>query len=1463
MRTKESSAFTSVTTEGAILPVELLRRVATGDATLNGLNENEYHLVGGEKLNEAISRSWTRLIGAWAAFRTARERLSSDLGTTLTRDRWLLPLFQELGYGRLPVARGLELDGVSYPISHLGQSVPVHLVSFKMDLDSRTSGVAGAARRSPHSLVQEFLNKSTRHLWGFVSNGLTLRVLRDNASLSRQAYVAFDLAAMFDGEVYADFALLWLICHESRVDAEHPEDCWLEKWSRTAREQGVRALDQLRVGVEKAIQAFGTGFLAHPANSLLKERLRSGELDKQDYYRQLLRLVYRLLFLFVAEDRDLLHVPRAADRAKSTYRDYYSTARLRRLALRQRGTRHGDLWEALRLVMSFLGRDEGCAELALPALGSFLFAPDAMADLQSSVIANRDLLAGIRELSVTQTRGASHHVDFRTLRSEELGSIYEALLELHPTLHSGAARFELTTAAGHERKTTGSYYTSDSLVQALLNSSLEPLLDEAARKQDPDAAILALRICDPACGSGHFLVAAAHRVAKRLAAARTGDMEPSPEAFHHALRDVIGHCVFGVDVNPMAVELCKVALWMEAIEPGRPLSFLDHHIQVGNSLIGATPALMANGIPDSAFDALDGDDKTFSSALKKRNHAERRGQTSLALHATRDTGHHVVRSRLQELGILDDATISGVREKEERWRQLSESPAYRSTKLVADAWCAAFYWTKTRTAPPIVTQEVFAALLNNPVSVDPRTIQEVAQLANQQQFFHWHIAFPDVFASNGDAADGVDHETGWSGGFDCVLGNPPWDTLSPDKKEFFAAYDSAVRNAAPTSQEALIASLLESSSIAAAWFEYSHKLYSDVHFFKTSGRYRLFAPGNLGKGDFNVYRMFVELALGLTRPGGYASQLVPENLYNGANAMAIRMHLFESTELRVLLGFENAKEIWFADIDTRTKFCLYSTKMRGRTSELSTAFLIRTHARLAEVLAGATLQLPIALVPEFSPDARAIMEFENQFEIDIARKMYTRYPKFGDNTGSSPHRVYMREIDMGTDRELFTEEPNDIPVYEGRMVSHFDHRAKAYVSGRGREAVWSDLPWMSSLKRITPQWRVSQSRIPPKVLERMQLYRIGFCDVASPTNVRSLVAALIPPETICGHKVPTIVFEDQNEAACALWLAVANSFVMDFLVRKKVSLTMSYTILDSLPFPRLMKNPTIEKLVAAVAMLTCVSNDMTPYWDALAADGWVPPRSSNGLPGIVTPDARAVLSARIDAIVARDLFGLSRDELTYVLDTFGTVNKYDKREYGEFRTRRLVLQAYDESIQTSEPAASAIDSLRNVPAGAWQTPVGVTPDNLMLFAVLGVLHAFGEPVQSEHVRLATALVVTPALATALLAAEESREWIRAVGPEARPLAANVVRFKTFAGAADREWAETLRRLKAGGALQEDQSLGTWRLSAAAPTTQQAWVAGRAEIAVEIMSHLDVLQLEQNLLRFVKDVEDGKADYAVS
>ena len=1268
MRLRSKDHFQTIHTEGGLLPADLLQRVADGDRHLDGLGKTTYHLAPNERLNERITGSWNRLRAAWSSFSAEREKLAaSETGARITREHWQHVLFDELGYGRLVQERGVQLGDKLYPVFAHWQHSPLHFVGCNTPLDRRSSGVQGAATQSPHSLVQELLNRSDERLWGFVTNGLVLRVLRDNVTLTRQAYVEFDLEAMLDSEAYADFAVLWLVCHQSRIEGETPAECWLEKWTQAAAQEGTRALETLRDGVEAAVQILGSGFLRRRGNSELHAALRDGELTSEDYYRSLLRLVYRLLFLFVAEDRDVLLV--GDDRtARERYASHYSTMRLRRLAGRRRGGLHPDLYEQLKVVMTDL-HESGRPALALPALGSSLWDPTSIHGLQSATLANEDLLDALRVLAYVEEGQVLRAVDFRNLGAEELGSVYESLLELHPDVDREQAVFDLRHAAGGERKKTGSYYTQASLIDVLLDASLTPLLDEASAADEPEEALLNLTVCDPACGSGHFLVAAARRIARRLAAVRTGDPEPSPSAVQHALRDVVGRCIFGVDINPLAVELCKVALWMETLDPGRPLSFLDGHIRPGNALLGALPGLVEDGVPDSAFQALRGDefgqlqpeDKPFVTRLRDKNAAERRGVMTL-FDPEEAVGELAAGAELIAKMVDDD--LASVSDKEREFNELRSSETFRRLHVAADAWTAAAVAEKGRDRPAITHESILAAL-NDSLAAD--VAAAIQRLRQDYRFFHWHLEFPDVFAH---------------GGFHLVLGNPPWKTLSPDLKEFFAPYDPEIRFVNKDDQREIVTALLDDEAIAREWRHYCRALYASVHAFKNGGRYRLFAPGNLGKGDFDIYRMFAETALATTREGGYAAQVLKEGLSNGANAAAIRAELFEHFEVSRLMTFANTGGIWFRDIHVETKFCIYAARRGAVTTSFPAAFQIDSLPALATAIAE-PLDIPVSLVREFSPDALAVMRFASRAEIDAVKKAYAACPKFGDRSRGQPYRTYMREIDMGTDRDLFGDYEDGVPLYEARMVTQYDHRAKGYRSGRGRAALWDELGFDRQDKTIQPQWRLPTANVPAKARERITKYRVGFCDVTSPTTDRSLLAALIPPGVICGHTLPTFTYPDGYEWAYAAWLAVANSFAVDAIARKKVSLHMSLGIVDSLPIPRFADDDeVVRRLVPLAARLTCTSPEMDTYWRVLAQNGWVQGAHASAA---VRDEDRLAIRAEIDVIVARDVFGLSAEEMDSILSTFNLAERYEVEKYGEFRSRRLIL----EGLQAAPEDAAA------------------------------------------------------------------------------------------------------------------------------------------------------------------------------
>jgi hypothetical protein len=1322
MQRRQHTIFTTVQSSGANLPMDLLQRVALLDPALEGLNSESYHLLKTERLGEVINHSWNRLLGAWTIFKASRDKLPErETGTTLTRERWLLPLFSELGYGRLPIAKNIEVHDKSYPISHLWQQTPIHLVGCNVDLDHMTRGVAGAARSSPHSLVQELLNRSDSYLWGFVSNGLRLRLLRDNVSITRQAYVEFDLEEMMDGEVYADFVLLWLLCHESRVEGEPALECWLEQWSRTAQKEGTRVLDHLRDGVEQAIAALGSGFLAHPANASLRDRLRGGQLSTLDYYRQVLRIVYRLIVLFVAEDRDMLFHPKASDAARTRYTLYYSVSRLRRLAEQRIGTRHADLFSGLWLVMEQLGDEDGYLELGLPALNSFLFSREAVPDLADCEIANRDLLDAVRALAFTSDGHTRRVVDYRNLGPEELGSVYESLLELHPVLHIDTATFKLDTASGHERRTTGSYYTPTSLINCLLDSALDPVLDEAYRRVDPENAILSLKVCDPACGSGHFLIAAAHRIAKRLAAVRTGEEEPIPEARRKALRDVIGRCIYGVDINPMSVELCKVNLWMEAIEPGKPLSFLEQHIQCGNSLLGATPALLAKGIPDSAFEPIEGDDKKICSEYKKRNKQQREGTRSL-FDPEGKLWDHLATSMIQLEEIGDD-TVEEIRRKQEYYNKLVQSNDYLFGRLRADAWCAAFVWKKTNEFPYPITEEVFRNIERDPFNVSTWMHDEIERLANLYKFFHWHLAFPDVFRVPGKGEQTENDQTGWSGGFDVVLGNPPWERIKIQEKEWFAARRPDIANAASAQRRKMIADLNQSDpELYQTFIGDQRQALGESHLVRNTGRYPL-----CGRGDVNTYAVFAENMRTVIGSRGRVGCIVPSGIATDDTTKFFFQDLMENQSLASLYDFENRDAI-FPGVHRSYKFSLLTLAGSAHSATQGAEFIFFAHQ--TEDLRDEQRRFTLSAndIRLLNPNTRTCSIFRSKRDMALTKTIYEHVPvliKEGFPEVNPWDASFKSTFHMTNDAHLFRtyeqleqdgwklvsnvfykEEEKYLPLYEGKMIGLFDHRFGGYQTSL-QEAIELDSvqhsnPCTFPLPRYwvhTSEWTRDEQRTV-----------LGFRKVARSTDARTAIFSIIPPVP-CGDSLQNVTFSPNIAKDVIYFSACITAFILDYAVRQKIGgPNLSFFIAKQLPVLPPSRYHTQctwdnqrtlgEWILPRTLELTYTAWDL----EAFAKDcGYAGP------PFRWDEERRFLLRCELDAAYFY-LYGIAREDVDYIMETFPIVKREDEKLYGEYRTKRVILEIYDkmkQAIETGEPYRTQLEPPPADPSMAHPPRIGM------------------------------------------------------------------------------------------------------------------------------------------------------------
>jgi hypothetical protein len=1327
MGNRQRPTFMTVTSEGALLPLDILQRIAQFDATdttIKGLTTEDYHCAG-EKLNEAINNSWLHLLRAWQTFQNARAQMPEhDTGTTITRERWLLPLFSELGYGRLFGTKPIEVEAKSYPISHGWQHTPIHLVSYKLGLDhlSRHATTTGGGYRfSPYSMIQELLNRSSEHLWGFVSNGLLLRVLRKNVSLTRQAYVEFDLEAMLKGEVYSDFVLLWLLCHQSRVESVQPSDCWLEKWSRLAREEGTRVLEKLREGVEQAINLLGSDFLEQSANQTLREKLRRGVLTKQDYYRQILRLVYRLIILFVAEDRDVLLHPDADEKTRTRYTDYYSTVRLRRLAEHRIGTRHIDLFQSLRLVMEQLGNPEGCPGLGLPALNGFLFSRHALPDLADCTLTNHALLDAIRSLAFTYNKQSRvrRAVDYKNIGSEELGSVYEALLELHPEMQIESATFKLQTASGNERKTSGTYYTPTSLIDCLLDSALEPVLIEACQQPTPEKAILNLKVCDPACGSGHFLIAAAHRIARRLAAVRTGSEEPSAEARRTALRDVVGRCIYGVDINPMAVELCKVNLWMEAIEPGKPFSFLDAHIQCGNSLLGATPTLLKDGIPDSAFEAIEGDDKKICSEYKKKNKVLRTGQLSLFTEDLQpwDRLGDLVTGILQ-LEEIGDSTVEELHRKQERYAQLVASSSYENGKLWADAWCAAFVWKKTNEFAYPITEEVFRRLEQNPYTLAGWMKDEIRRLAEQYQFFHWHIAFPDVFRVPPKGETPENEQTGWSGGFDVVLSNPPWERIKIQEKEWFASRRPDIANVTGAVQRRRMISELQykDSSLYSAFIDAQRKTQGESHFARNSQRYPW-----CGRGDVNMYTLFTECMWDLINSGGRLGCIIPSGIATDDTTKLFFKKLVDSKELVSLFDFRNEVKL-FPNIDHQVKFTLLT--LGGNASmidQIDFAFgLYRTEELEIENRHFSLSAKDIAL---FNPNTYTCPTFRTKRDMELTKAIYTRLSVLIKEDISEENLwniSFSRMFDMTNDSHLFRtrkklekdgwilkgnifvkeeEEEAYLPLYEGKMISLFDHRFGTYEGREQDERELEAAKHADPFSLSLPRYWVHSSFLPENV-KKGKKASVVFRMVARSTDARTAIFSLLPALP-CGNSL-AIMMTDSENSRQLLWLtSCTSSIVFDYIVRQKLGgPNMNFFVVKQFP----MVAPSDYTLPCKWNRQCSLDEWLSPRILELVYTAWDLEPFAKECGYNIPPfqwhdDRRFLLRCEIDAAYFH-LYGMDQQDIDYVLETFPIVRERDEKQYDEYRTKRVILEIYDQMRQAIESGVAYETRLDPPPADA-------------------------------------------------------------------------------------------------------------------------------------------------------------------
>jgi len=1303
--------------EGGLFLPDQLEKAALGSAKWQ--SEADYLIPKGLKLKDDYSRAFQIASAQYKHFAAQADRADVD-ATALTQHLVLELLRDAFGYSNLTSVSGITVGERHYPVQLLAGSLPIIVAPHTLGLDDADARFAiagsGSRKKSAFQLAQELLNASSEYLWAIVSNGKQLRLLRDAATLTRPSFLEVDLQDLLSGQRYAEFANIWRLLHASRAGSD-PQTCIWERWREAGQEEGTRVREGLRLGVTQALLILGEGFLQHSGNEGLRRALHDGELSKDAYFQQLLRLIYRLIFLFSVEERGLLHPAddnKEAIAARRAYSQGYAVARLRELCLKRRArNRFDDHWQSLRIV--FKGLSEGEPRLALPALGG-LFALSQCPQLDAASLSNIHLLAAMQNLRWANHGGTLAPVDYRNMGPEELGSVYESLLELVPEIDLPAKRFGFIgltsegSTAGNARKLTGSYYTPDALVQELIKSALDPVIEQrlAENPVNPVEALLAIRVIDPACGSGHFLLAAARRLAETLAQLQAPEGAVKPQDYRHALREVVSRCIFGVDRNPTALELARTALWLEGFEEGRPLGFLDHHLQCGDALLGMIDLKeLELGIAKDAFKPLPGDDRDVCKALAKTNanglkqlERDLKGK-QISLHFDDATGL----AALQAIEALPQDSTKQIARKEAAYREFLAQTKTSRMANSADIVLGAYLLSKTIEGEAHIptSATLYLSLLTDSLSIKHQQQLTAAQSAcRDARVLHWPLAFPQVFAV---------------GGFDCVLGNPPWEVSQMGEEEFFATRAPHIAQLAGEKRKRAIASLsIDDPGLLQAYVSASHRIAASNNFYRESGRYPLTAVGKL-----NTYSLFAETISQITQARGRAGFIVPTGIATDDSTKAFFSSLVKRNQLIRLLSLYEVRA-WFKATDDRKPFCLLTL---GAAEAADFLFDAKTLDDFVEKEKWFTLSSDdFALL---NPNTLTCPVFGSRSDAELAKKLYRAAPVLieENNPSGNPWGITFSQglFNMTSDSNLFADAVSDglLPLVEAKMIHQFDHRWATYTpAGDSRDVTVAEKTDQNYV--ATPRYWVNETEVYERLANKgwSKSWLVGWRDVALRSVERTLIASVVGLVGV-GHKMPLILCKSAptTQHVAALF-GNLNSLVLDYVARQKVGGTsLAYFYLKQFPVlpPSHYSESDLIFIVPRVLELTYTAHDLA---------SWAKDLGFEGAPFAFNLDRRAVLRAELDAYYAR-LYGLTRDELRYILDpadvmgadypseTFRVLKNNETKAFGEYRTQRLVTREFDR-MALAEASGETYDSLLVPPPGQQASPTysesGVIRDEL-------------------------------------------------------------------------------------------------------------------------------------------------------
>ena len=1061
-----------------------------------------------------------------------------------------------------------------------------------------------------------------------------------------------------------------------------------------------------------------------------------------------LTLLYRLLFILYAEDRELLPVRDAS------YDDYGLRATVREDVRRRKdqndvfsshATRY---WSAVSDLCRAI--DQGDPSIGLPPYNGGLFDQDRTPLLGAVRLSDQVMAAVIDALSFEVAAAGRRYINYRDLSVQQLGSIYERLIEQEVARNGEDIVIRPNPYA---RKGSGSYFTPHELVDLILREAVGPLVqarldrftegaaDLAARQMtaeersaalqniDPAEGILCLRICDPAMGSGHFLVGLVDYLADRVIAAMA-EAEATVEGYsspltariddvrrtildnaaarswsidegrlddrHVVRRIVLKRCVYGVDSNPMAVELAKVSLWLHTFTAGAPLSFLDHHLRCGNSLFGSWTR--------EAFDKTQAE----GSPLFLHGPLNRATRAAIGMRTIEGLTDAEIEEADRSAGLFGDS-------------QALTAPLDAFLSLIH-----AFEWLNVRDSDGrTALRQFFQGAFGDPVGVAIREIKvgrdsptherfirildDARAISAEQRFFNWQPAFPLVWSD----WDTVEPQ----GGFDAVIGNPPWDRMKLQQVEWFAARRPAIALAPRAAdRNRMIRTLQEAGDPLAAEFRRANdRAESAVRVARSGGNYPL-----LSSGDVNIYSLFVERAMSLVHPDGLVGLLTPSGIASDKTAARFFQEVATGGRLRALYDFENRRTrfnggAFFPDVDSRFKFC---TLVFGR-SEAQVP--VRYGVFLQDVSELNDEQrcfpLPAEDVARVNPNTGTAPVFRSRRDADLTTAIYRRLPVLVDRPRGAEVKVWplkyhtMFHMTNDSDRFRRAEELEEedgawriannrfdspagvwLPLYEGKMVQAFDHRAASIVVNPDNLHRPAQPQPATDEEHRRPDWLPDpQYWVPASECGwTTETWVLGFKEITAPTNARTFIAAILPAVGF-GNKVP--ILRPQNPIRNE-WLLAANlnATIFDFATRQKVQgQTLNLYIVEQLPVvpPDTYENvrfgpqTAAEVLRACVLELTYTACDMEGFARDL---GHFDENGAIGPPFPWDEERRLHLRAKLDAVFFH-LYGVTdRDDVRYVWSTFPIVERQDTAAYGRYRSRDLCL-AYMNSLAAGRPDA--------------------------------------------------------------------------------------------------------------------------------------------------------------------------------